>query len=111
MEKTRRASSVKMWGFYGALGALLSLWGGLTTLTSAPFDNWWHNSFGLDVQIISPPHVVLIPGIFSLDLGALILIVAEMNRAGEEVRATRLFVQVKRAGRIETAVFDTNVVP
>jgi hypothetical protein len=86
-DAARRASSVKIWGFYGPLGAFISLWGGLTMLTSAPFDNWWHNSFGLDVQIISPPHVVLILGIFSVELGALILIVAEMNRAGEEARA------------------------
>ena len=83
----RRASSVKMWGFYGPLGAFISLWGGLTMINSAPFDNWWHNSFGLDVQIISPPHIALILGIFGVELGALILIVAEMNRAGEEVRA------------------------
>jgi len=83
---TRRASSVKMWGFWGPLGAFVSLWGGLTMLTSAPFDNWWHNSFGLDVQIISPPHSVLILGIFTVGLGGLILIVGEMNRAREEVR-------------------------
>jgi len=86
-DATRRASSVRMWGFYGPLGAFVSLWGGLTMLTSAPFDNWWHNAFGLDVQILSPPHVVLILGIFTVALGGLILIVAEMNRASMEVRA------------------------
>lgn len=82
----RRDASVKMWGFYGPLGAFVSLWGGLTMLTSAPFDNWWHNSFGLDVQIISPPHVVLVLGIFTLGLGGLFLIVAEMNRAEADAR-------------------------
>jgi hypothetical protein len=62
-------------------------------LTSAPFDDWWHNAFGLDVQIMSPPHVVLIMGIFALGLGGLFLIVAEMNRASEDQRAklNRLF--------------------
>jgi hypothetical protein len=82
-----RATSVKMWGFYGPLGAFVSLWGGLAMLTSAPFDDWWHNAFGLDVQIMSPPHVVLILGIFTLGLGGLFLIVSEMNRADAEVRA------------------------
>jgi hypothetical protein len=82
-----RARSVRMWGFYGPLGAFVSLWGGLAMLTSAPFDDWWHNAFGLDVQIMSPPHVILIMGIFALGLGGLFLIVAEMNRAGEEKRA------------------------
>jgi hypothetical protein len=83
----QRAASVKMWGFYGPLGAFVSLWGGLAMLTSAPFDDWWHNAFGLDVQIMSPPHVVLILGIFTLGLGGLFLIVSEMNRANAETRA------------------------
>lgn len=82
-----RATSVKMWGFYGPLGAFVSLWGGLAMLTSAPFDDWWHNAFGLDVQIMSPPHVVLILGIFTLGLGGLFLIVSEMNRADSDTRA------------------------
>ena len=30
-------------------------------LTSAPFDNWWHDAYGLDVKIISPPHMFLAP--------------------------------------------------
>jgi hypothetical protein len=65
-------------------------------LTSAPFDDWWHNAFGLDVQILSPPHVVLILGIFILGLGGLFLIVAEMNRANDETRANlnRIFLHV-----------------
>src|SRR5580700_6701236 len=89
-------SAVKIWGFYGPLGTFVSLWGGLTMLTSAPFDDWWHNAFGLDVQILSPPHVVLILGIFILGLGGLFLIIAEMNRANEETRASlnRIFLHV-----------------
>ena len=31
-----------------------------------------NSAFGLDVQIISPPHVVLILGIFILGLGGLL---------------------------------------
>src|SRR5258708_5502831 len=89
-------SSIRVWGFYGPLGTFVSLWGGLTMLTSAPFDDWWHNAFGLDVQILSPPHVVLILGIFILGLGGLFLIIAEMNRANEETRArlNRIFLFV-----------------
>jgi hypothetical protein len=85
--RVERDSAVRMWGFYGPLGAFVSLWGGLAMLTSAPFDDWWHNAFGLDVQIMSPPHVVLILGIFTLGLGGLFLIVSEMNRAVEATRA------------------------
>jgi hypothetical protein len=94
--RARRESSIKVWGFYGPLGAFVALWGGLTMLTSAPFDDWWHNAFGLDVQILSPPHVVLILGIFILGLGGLFLIIAEMNRANAETRASlnRIFLHV-----------------
>jgi hypothetical protein len=86
-DREKRGQSVRMWGFYGPLGAFVSLWGGLAMLTSAPFDDWWHNAYGLDVQIMSPPHVVLVLGIFALGLGGLFLIAAEMNRADEEKRA------------------------
>ena len=58
------ASSVGVFGFRGPLGAFLAAWGGIAMLTSAPFDNWWHNAYGLDVKIVSPPHTLLILGCF-----------------------------------------------
>jgi hypothetical protein len=70
-----------MWGFRGPLGAFLTAWGGVTMVTSAPFDNWWHNSFGLDVEILSPPHVVLGLGIWGVGVGCLLLLLARKNRA------------------------------
>src|SRR6202161_764322 len=82
---TARAASVKVWGFRGPLGAFLACWGGVVMVTSAPFDNWWHNSFGLDVEIVSPPHMVLGIGILGVGIGALLLLVSQMNRAqGQE---------------------------
>ncbi len=74
------ASSVHVFGFRGPLGAFIAAWGGIAMLTSAPFDNWWHNAYGLDVKIISPPHTLLMLGIFAVELGALLLILARMNR-------------------------------
>jgi len=76
-----KAASVKVWGFRGPLGAFLACWGGVVMVTSAPFDNWWHNSFGLDVEIVSPPHMVLGIGILGVGIGALLLLVSQMNRA------------------------------
>jgi len=81
-----QATSVRVWGFRGPLGAFLTAWGGVTMVTSAPFDNWWHNSFGLDVEIMSPPHVVLGLGIMGVGVGCLFLILAEKNRASGLVR-------------------------
>jgi hypothetical protein len=76
-----RNGAVRIWGFYGPLGAFLCCWGGAAMVTSAPFDNWWHAAYGLDVKILSPPHVVLILGLMAIRLGAVVLILPEWNRA------------------------------
>src|SRR5215469_303793 len=81
-----RAASVRIWGFRGPLGAFIAAWGGIAMLTSAPFDNWWHDAYGLDVKILSPPHMVLATGIAAVTVGTLILILGYMNRATEEYR-------------------------
>jgi hypothetical protein len=81
-----RAASVGIWGFRAPLGAFIAAWGGIAMLTSAPFDNWWHDAYGLDVKILSPPHMVLAAGIAGVEVGALILILGYMNRASEDRR-------------------------
>jgi hypothetical protein len=75
-----RASSVSVFGLRAPLGVFLAGWGGVAMLTSAPFDNWWHNAYGLDVKIVSPPHTVLILGIRAIAVGLMFLILAAMNR-------------------------------
>jgi hypothetical protein len=88
-----RRSGVRIWGLRGPIGAFISAWGGVAMLVSAPFDNWWHNAYGLDVRIISPPHMVLALGFFAIELGTLLLLLASMNRAEGRARASiqRLF--------------------
>jgi hypothetical protein len=76
-----RAESVSIFGLRAPLGVFLAGWGGVAMLTSAPFDNWWHNAYGLDVKIVSPPHTLLILGIRAVSLGMMFLILAAMNRA------------------------------
>jgi hypothetical protein len=78
--------AVKVFGFRGPLGAFIVAWGGVAMATSAPFDDWWHNAYGLDVKIISPPHAILALGIVSIQFGALILVLGHMNRATGAVR-------------------------
>src|SRR6266849_2490481 len=82
-----REASISMWGFRGPLGAFICAWGGMTMITSAPFDNWWHAAYGLDVKILSPPHVLLALGMTALRFGTVVLILSEMNRAQGEYRA------------------------
>jgi hypothetical protein len=76
-----RDVSVSMWGFRGPLGAFICAWGAVAMIAAGPFDNWWHNSYGLDVKILSPPHVLLALGMTGIRFGALVLVLAEMNRA------------------------------
>jgi hypothetical protein len=76
-----RDVSISMWGFRGPLGAFICAWGAVAMITSAPFDNWWHNSYGLDVKILSPPHVLLALGMIGIQFGTLVMVLAEMNRA------------------------------
>jgi hypothetical protein len=75
-----RDASVTFWGFRAPLGAWVCIWGCLAMVTSAPFDNWWHNAYGLDVRIISPPHSILALGIGAIGVGALLLSLAWQNR-------------------------------
>ena len=91
----RRRVSVRIWGLRATWNIRARSGAGLLC-SPQRFDDWWHNAFGLDVQILSPPHVVLILGIFILGLGGLFLIIAEMNRANAETRSilNRIFLHV-----------------
>ena len=88
---------MRIWGLSGPLGAFICAWGGVAMLASAPFDDWWHNAYGLDVRIISPPHMVLAAGFFGIEFGTVMLMLAFMNRAHASAsgpRCERLFLYV-----------------
>ena len=72
---------VRIWGFYGSIGSWVAIWGSLAMLISAPFDNWWHNAYGLDVMILSPPHTLLAAGMHHIVVGALLMVVSLQNRS------------------------------
>ena len=82
------AASVSVFGLRAPLGIFLAGWGCVAVLTSAPFDNWWHNAYGLDVKIVSPPHALLILGLRGISTGVMFLILAAMNRAAENDEVT-----------------------
>jgi len=80
-EKSR---SVHFWGvFYGSLGNLFCIWGAIAMLTSAPFDDWWHNAYGLDVTILSPPHTILLLGMITIQFGAIVSVLTYKNVHGD----------------------------
>lgn len=76
-----KAAAVRFWGFRGPLGAWVCIWGAIAMITSAPFDDWWHNAYGLDVKVLSPPHIVLALGFTAIELGALLMVLARQNQA------------------------------
>jgi len=86
----QRAESVRFWGFRGPLGAWVTIWGTFVMITSAPFDDWWHNAYGLDVKIMSPPHMVLALGMISVVVGGMLLVLAAQNRATDAREVRRL---------------------
>jgi hypothetical protein len=75
-----RESSVGVFGARAPLGAWVAIWGAIAMITSGPFDNWWHNAYGLDVKIISPPHAVLGLGMLGISAGVLLLVLSRQNR-------------------------------
>ena len=77
-----RAGGVSFWGFRAPLGAWVCIWGSFAMITSGPFDDWWHNAYGLDVEILSPPHAVLAAGILAIQIGAMLMALAWQNNAG-----------------------------
>jgi hypothetical protein len=86
-----RGRSVRFWRIFQApLGAWVCVWATITMITSAPFDNWWHNAYGLDVRIISPPHMVLAAGMIGIQVGAMLMVLGAQNRATTEHDRRRL---------------------
>jgi hypothetical protein len=60
-------------------GMMVAGLGGLMALTAGPVDEFWHQMFGLDVTIWSPPHLQLIIGVVLAQLGLIATWVVEAN--------------------------------
>lgn len=83
---------VRIWRYFtGPIGGWICIWGAFAMLTSAPFDDWWHNAYGLDVEILSPPHVVLLVGIGGILVGAQTMAAAAQNRAASSGLYANIF--------------------
>lgn len=79
-KEASKATAIRVWGiFYSSLGSLFCIWGAIAMLTSAPFDDWWHSAYGLDVKILSPPHTLLAMGMICLQFGACVSICKYLN--------------------------------
>jgi hypothetical protein len=77
-------------GFHAPLGYYVLGLGALQMVASAPFDDWWHNTYGLDVTVWSPPHLIGFSGAVVMLSGTIIATTAELRRRPPESRASRL---------------------
>lgn len=106
-----QGAAVKIWGFRGPLGAFIAVWGCVAMLTSAPFDNWWHSAYGLDVKIVSPPHTLLSLGSLAIKIGLMALIAGVSSHASASVRRTLgwllLFVGAGCVGQMGTILTNS----
>jgi len=81
-DSAAREASVEILGLHAPAGTFIAAWGCISMLTSAPLDNWWHDAYGLDVKIVSPPpHMMLMLGSLANKFGAMAWMAGLMNRS------------------------------
>jgi hypothetical protein len=61
----------------------LAIVGAAATIGSAPIDEWWHQSFGRDAVLWSPPHLVGVFGMLALAAGLLAGTAGDQSRVGK----------------------------
>jgi hypothetical protein len=85
----RRDASARILGLHGPVGAFLLVWANFAMLASSPFDDWWHKTYGLDLALVTPPHLLLIVSWLAGQAGALLWLASLINRS-EGVTQERL---------------------
>jgi hypothetical protein len=100
-----RDASVQVLGLRGPGGAFIALWGSIAIFASEPFDNWWHNAYGLDVKMINPPHGLLFLGSLAAKIGAMAWTASAMSHTTDALRDRLrwLFLFVGSLGLIQFA--------
>ena len=65
------------------LGLRIAIFGSILQLVAAPFDFWWHSTYGFDPFLFTPAHSLLIIGLFlggaGMTLGIVRLFFAQKN--------------------------------
>ncbi len=104
--KAARDASVQVMRLRAPAGAFIALWGAIAMVASAPFDNWWHTAFGLDVKVVTPPHVLLSMGFFAVMGGAMAWMASIINRSRGAMhgKLTNLFLVVGSVGMAQLAL-------
>ncbi len=67
--------------FHAPLGYVVTGIGGLAALIAAPFDNYWHELYGIDLTLWSPFHIMGTTGSFIGMLGVVYVLASEAATA------------------------------
>ena len=83
-------STVSLLGiFHAPLGFFLAGFGALTMAVAAPFDNYWHQLYGVDVTLWSPFHMMGLIGAGIAYLGSAYALASELVRSRRDGTAGR----------------------
>ncbi len=82
------ANTTRFLGFHAPLGMYVAGFGMFAMVSAAPFDNYWHELYGIDVTLWAPAHVMGMLGSYIGGLGVIYVFASELNRrraAGERL--------------------------
>ncbi len=71
-------STIRIFTFHAPLGYVLLGFGALIDLLAAPFDNYWHQLYGIDVTLWSPFHIMGTLGSIIVGLGIVYVFASEV---------------------------------
>src|SRR5579859_5882349 len=73
------SSTVRIfWLFHAPIGFIILGFGALIDLIAAPFDNWWHSLYGIDVTLWSPFHLMGTVGGLIVGAGIIYIFASEI---------------------------------
>ena len=104
--RPNRGRPMQIGPFRAEFGLALIGFGALVTIAAGPFDNLWHATFGRDVDIWSPPHLVGIAGGAIGLVGWVVALRPGVFAISEPLRRVLLLIALGNLGAV--AIFAMN---
>ena len=102
-----RAAELAVGPFHVERGLAIVGFGALAVIAAAPFDDFWHRTFGRDVDMWSPPHL------FAIYIGAILIyagwtVASAQDVFGVSPRVRDALVVFFASGVVSTLIFGMN---
>lgn len=82
----KERDAIRVLGFAAPTAVFVTLWGILFQFTGIVFDAWWHDTYGIDSAMVTPPHNLIGIGIWVFYLGQFMYVTLRRNQGGEGSR-------------------------